>query len=383
MKQPAFYIWILLSLMACKKTYLAPTRVPVSFSEIYEALWKGINENYAYWDIDTTKWNNTYHLFKPEFEHLDIHKKEDVLRAYSLIREMTHSLIDGHFQVTFNHEDLKNLSIYPNESRNRSSPTFHMPFDYSKVTPGYFDPGYSMATDNTTDPAKPPLKICVATLRNKALYISFNRFSLFRSYHSSQNDQSRKALDLFFSYVNNLPINIKGIILDTRNNFGGDVADLDFFVASIINSKLHFGYTRYKLSEATQHYTPWIGSHITGRNQSPDINNLPVIILVDNYSASMAETTALIVKQFPQGKVIGEGTWGATGPIGNSDLYHSGQFDIEGFCHVYMSSAAFKDVNGNFYESIGLQPDISIPFNLVNLEKGIDAQLEKALEIIR
>lgn len=384
MKKAIISICIITQLIACKKSYFEPTiKKPSSFSELYTTLWKGINDNYVYWDVDTTNWNNIYHLFKQEFTTLDINKKEDVLKSYALIRQMTNTLIDGHFQIVFEHEVLKGLTIYPLANRNRSNPVFHSPFDYSKGAQDYFDPAYAVTYDSTTDPAQAPLKICVSTIRNKILYIAFNRFSLFRSYHSPTNDNTRKTLDIFFNYVNNVPPGIKGVILDVRNNFGGDVTDLDFFVASLINSKLHFGYTRYKLSEAAQHFTPWIESYITGKNTTSAFINRPFVILVDLYSASMAETTALIIKQLPQGKIIGEKTWGATGPIGNSQLYHTGQFNIEGFCHVYMSSAAFKDINGNIYESIGIQPDIQIPFNIVNLEKGIDEQLEKAIEIIR
>lgn len=97
----------------------------------------------------------------------------------------------------------------------------------------------------------------------------------------------------------------------------------------------------------------------------------------------MAETVAMAIHLLPKGKVIGERTWGATGPITKNELYNSGQFSIGGFLTVYMSSAKFKYVDNRIFESIGFTPDIFVPFQLQSLNSGTDLQLERAVQFLK
>ena len=47
-----------------------------SYSDVFESFWKGMNENYMFWDIETVDWNNMYKTYKPRFEALDQQKDD-------------------------------------------------------------------------------------------------------------------------------------------------------------------------------------------------------------------------------------------------------------------------------------------------------------------
>lgn len=40
-------------------------------SEQFEAIWHGINNSYAFWDIDPTNWDSLYSVYSPRFSELD------------------------------------------------------------------------------------------------------------------------------------------------------------------------------------------------------------------------------------------------------------------------------------------------------------------------
>ena len=64
--------FIVLFLSSCRKD-LKNVETPEnyiggSFSEVFDAFWNGMNNNYVFWDIDTTNWDNMYKIYKPIFD---------------------------------------------------------------------------------------------------------------------------------------------------------------------------------------------------------------------------------------------------------------------------------------------------------------------------
>src|SRR5436305_15203845 len=64
-----------------------------SFSDVFKAFWNGMNNNYVFWDIDTTNWDNMYKIYKPVFDSLDINKASDVKKSVQYFRDMTDGLV--------------------------------------------------------------------------------------------------------------------------------------------------------------------------------------------------------------------------------------------------------------------------------------------------
>ena len=161
----------------------------------------------------------------------------------------------------------------------------------------------------------------------------------------------------------------------------GDVNDLNFLAGQFIDQPLSVGYTRSKSGNGRLDYTPWIEVKTLSQPGARAVT-LPVYILADKYSQSMAEIMTMALRALPQCRVVGETTFGATGPFGENALYDDGPFELPGFLFVTTSSVEFKYIDGKSYEGKGFPPDYPVPYNVQALNSGDDPQLDKALSLV-
>ncbi|MGB1253545.1 MAG: S41 family peptidase [Candidatus Promineifilaceae bacterium] len=134
--------------------------------------------------------------------------------------------------------------------------------------------------------------------------------------------------------------NAKAVIWDLRQNSGGsmDAAQqiLSFFVEEglLFQAELPSGMRRE--FEAT-------GNHLT---------SMQLIVLTSEMTVSAAETAAAVVKTLHAGTVIGETTYGK-GTIQTSEPL------IDGYA-LHYTVAKWLDSNGEWYQDVGVAPDIEI-----------------------
>lgn len=369
-----------LLLSSCRKEILLPfATTPASFSQVFENFWYQMNINYVYWDIDTTNWNKIYYDYKPIFAKLNINNENDVRASVGYFKQITSGLIDSHYSINFTKAQISNDLVYPALDRKLKCRSFHSPYLYTGIDTDYLDKGFIFGGYATSDSER--LTVLCGTINNKILYFHCNRFALQEAYQSITSNGVKTALQYFHAELQYQQSGIKGIIIDLRNNDGGNISDLNFFMRHLISAPLYFGYTRYKSGNGRLAYTPWIDAVIQPQTGNKPLN-LPIIALADNYSISLAEVITMAIKALPSGMVVGESTWGATGPITANVLYNDGPFTVSGFLSVNTSSAEFKYINDTVYEGRGFPPDISVPFNLAAINAGIDLPLEKAISLI-
>lgn len=91
----------------------------------------------------------------------------------------------------------------------------------------------------------------------------------------------------------------------------------------------------------------------------------------------------MAVHSLQGGIVVGETTYGATGPITGHDVFNAGGFDVGNFLSVETSSEAFKYIDNKVYEGKGFPPDVSVPFNQDSITPGIDLALQRAISILK
>lgn len=353
---------------------------PTNFSQVFDAFWNDMSTNYLYWDIDTTNWDAVYSHYKPIFTELNLQSTSDVRKSVNYFRQITKGLIDSHYAITFTQNSIVDSLVYPALDRKKNSPNFHSPFLYSSVDSNYLNNGFMSGKYLSSSNIQ--ITTLCGTINNKILYFYCSGFYLFEAYTANFNNGAKTTLQYFFNQLQHLPTNIKGLVIDLRNNNGGKLEDLDFFMGHLIDKPLHFGYAKYKTGNGRFSYTPWIDVTINTQSLSTPIE-IPIIVMADSYSISLAEAVTMAIRAMPNTTFVGETTWGATGPITNNIVYDDGQFSVTGFLSVYTSSSAFKYVDGKIYEEKGFPPDIAVPFNLASLYAGKDLQLDKAISLIK
>lgn len=152
----------------------------------------------------------------------------------------------------------------------------------------------------------------------------------------------------------------KGLIIDVRGNGGGNVSPMiiERLMRTITYMTMHTG-------EKTGDPNP-VGTF-------PG----PKVTLLDKYSASDGDLFPYRFKYHKLGKLIGTRSWG--GVVG-----YSGSIPlIDGGSIITPSYAPFAaDGSGWIIEGKGVQPDIEIENDPVREYKGVDDQLNKAIEVV-
>lgn len=369
---------------SCKKVvFPINNHIPQNFNDVFEQFWNKMNVNYVYWDVDTTNWNAMYLKYKPLFAKLDLNNTADIKKSVAYFKTMTKTIIDGHYYISFTKNAVIDSFVYPAYDKKMNMSGFHSPYAFYKVDTGYLDVNYQLGTDQTYSYGGQPLTVLYGTIQHNILFFSCNYFSLSKAYYSTTANKIQPVLNSFFNELNSFNTNIKGLIIDVRSNYGGDLNDLHFLIGRLIDKPLLFGYTQYKIGNGKFDYSSWLAAYIHPQKNAKHLN-IPVIVLADNVSASLAEATVMAIKAMPNSIFVGETTFGATGPIiSDNNLYNDGSFIVPNFMSVQTSSSKFKYIDGKIYEGKGLSPDFFVPFNLSALQNATDPQLEKAIHLLK
>lgn len=161
--------------------------------------------------------------------------------------------------------------------------------------------------------------------------------------------------------------NVKGLILDLRNNPGG-LLDVATSITDILVPKGKIVYTLDKDGKEEAIYS---GS---GKIE------IPLVVLVNEGSASASEVLAGAVKDYGVGKIIGVNTYGK-GVVQTLLSLRDGTY-------VKVTTNEYFSPNGNKIDGEGVSPDIEVKLpedvsSYYNLEYDEDTQLQKAIEELK
>ena len=216
-------------------------------------------------------------------------------------------------------------------------------------------------------------------------------YTVFLSNIDNVNNNQYK-IDFYRNFLVPLKVGkIKKIILDLRGNGGGMVLDARTFTDRFITKDAIFGYQRFKEDNNPFSYTPWTPcmTKTTGIGIKKEI---PIVILLDNNSASMSEISTLMLKS--QGKhvtVVGGYSAGATAGLGDSDQFNGGiRGKVSDYLEFYMPLLAMQDATHTVIEGIGIKPDLLVdPLTEDEVREmalspftHIDRTLKQAIEVL-
>lgn len=156
---------------------------------------------------------------------------------------------------------------------------------------------------------------------------------------------------------------MKALILDLRNNPGGDLNT----VVEISRKLLPAGMIVYTEDKAgnRKEYT------CDGENEF----TLPLVVLINEYSASASEILAGAVQDYNKGTLIGTTTYGK-GIV--QRIQH-----MEDGTALKLTVSAYFTPNGRNIHGVGIEPDIELEMDYEQYaQDGTDNQLDKAIEVL-
>ncbi len=204
-------------------------------------------------------------------------------------------------------------------------------------------------------------KIVVDTVFSEVLAddIGYIRIS---SFDAVTDDQFEEAYDELMNQ------DVKGLILDLRNNPGGllnvvtNITDMLVPEGTIVYTEDGNGDKKYAKSDAEQ-------------------IEIPLQVLVNGYSASASEVLSGAVKDYGIGELVGEKTYGK-GIV--QRIYPLGDGSA-----VKLTMAKYYTPNGISINGIGIEPDHEVVMDeestvnlFTNFDRRFDTQLQKAVENI-
>ena len=173
----------------------------------------------------------------------------------------------------------------------------------------------------------------------------------------------------FVKHVNQLiSQGAKGLILDLRNNPGGDYSQV-VRMADIIVPEGLIVYTKDRYGKQSEEKS--------GANEF----KMPLIVLINEYSASASEILSAAIKDYNKGTLIGKTTFG-------KGLVQT-IIPLEGDAGLKFTSAEYYTPSGVSIHGVGVVPDIEIDndekyryYSIDEIPEGEDKQLLRAVEEI-
>lgn len=159
---------------------------------------------------------------------------------------------------------------------------------------------------------------------------------------------------------------MEGLIVDLRDNGGGL---LDIAVSML----------DYMLPEGKIVYTEDKNGNVTSEYTSDDKNQftMPLVVLVNGYSASASEIFAGAIKDYGIGTIVGETTYGK-GIVQRL-------FPLDDGSAVKLTIAKYFTPNGNDIHKVGVVPDVEVELDIETYRESEgekDNQLDSAIECI-
>ena len=155
---------------------------------------------------------------------------------------------------------------------------------------------------------------------------------------------------------------MKGLIIDLRSNPGGNVTTVCEIAEKLLPEGLVL-YMEDKNGERTEY--PCKGADF----------DLPLVVLVNEYSASAAEILSGAIKDAGIGKLVGKKTFGkgivqTVAPLDDGSA-------------IKLTIANYYTRNGNDIHLKGIEPDVEVELDSeAYLENKTDTQLNKAIEVL-
>lgn len=170
----------------------------------------------------------------------------------------------------------------------------------------------------------------------------------------------RQALDRMLS------ARMRALVLDLRGNSGGFLHELN----AVLNALLPPGRPVYQ--ETTRG-----GQTRTVRTSGVPVlpSHVPTVILIDEGSASAAELLAAALQEQGRATLVGARTSGA--------VEASIVIDLSDGSALSVTTIRLASGQGRRLEGVGVSPDIAVATSVAELDRGRDAQVQRAFELAR
>jgi carboxyl-terminal processing protease len=166
---------------------------------------------------------------------------------------------------------------------------------------------------------------------------------------------------------------IKSLIIDVRNNLGGNMTLAVQIAGRFTTAERRYGWVRLRNGPKHTDFTDYIERTVVPvgtRNFSG-----PVFILTNRHDFSSAEDFVLAMRAMPKATIVGDTTAGASGGPLSRELTNGWSYELSEWIEYLPGKKMF--------EGVGLAPDVYVKATARDASRGVDAAMAMAVGLAR
>lgn len=327
---------IFILFIGCEKIIITENSENLNMED-FEMAWQITKDQYPYFEVKGIDWDELYIVYQPQ---ASASQGDEI---YTVLIEMFAHLKDGHMYIET--EGGKQMTPWVPPRRTK---------DYYSFSPILI--GYYFNTDLLLD---------VEEIFNyQILPENIGYFNIC----TFDGKYKFKAAPDIFNYF----INTRGLIIDIRNNYGGDIHNVDKIAGHLLENPMPRNAYYFQGEQIEM-------DSICPLSSTPYLN--PVVLLINGVSFSASEITTEIMKQIEHVTVIGDTTGG--GSLGYLNKYANGDFKLPSGKLFHIGNLDVRKYDGLPFETVGVIPDILVPQTEADINSGHDLQLEFAIDYLK
>lgn len=268
-----------LSLPACRDI----PEYGYSQSDTFELLWTTLDEHYCFFREKNVDWDSVHSVYRQMLTKMPRSNKN----LFTVCSMMLNELRDGHTNLSSGFETSyyrKWWSDYPENYNARLIEQYYFNFNYRSLGPV----DYGILVQN----------------------VGYIRYPTFET---GLGEGNIDHILMSFSMCS-------GLIIDVRNNGGGDISNVEQWVNRFIDRRTLAGYICHKTGPRhgdfskpfAFYYDPVGAGHLLWRK--------PVVVIADRSTFSAANNFVAVMKQIPGVRIVGATTGGGSGMPFSSEL---------------------------------------------------------------
>ena len=298
----------------------------------FEALWEIMDEHYCFFSYKQIDWQAVYNKYK-----VRVSDKMSENQLFEVCCDMLSELRDGHVNLSYSMDYGRYWAWQEGYPKNFSD----------TLERRYLGTDYKIAS----------------SLRYRVLddNIGYIRYDSFQKAIGEGN------LDDVLVYL----ALCRGLIIDIRNNGGGDLTTAEMLAGRFVHEKTLVGYMQHKTGTGHNDF-----SDLEPQYLEPSSNfrwHKPVCVLTNRSVYSAANSFTVMMRALPNVTIVGDHTGGGSGmPMSNS---------LPNGWSVRYSACPMYDKDKQQTE-FGISPDVNVALTDESTAKGIDDIIEAARKII-
>ena len=324
------FILLLMPLMFSCRENINEDSDPVN---VFEVVWNTLDQKYCFFDEKDVDWDDVYERYSVR---IDKNTQSDDL--FKILGEMICELRDGHVNLYSSNDIIRYWKWFEDYPSNFSE----------DLRDAYLGTDYQISSG-----------LRYKMLEDSIGYIAYSSFS---------SGISDSGLDFILSYFSNSP----GIIIDVRNNSGGDLANVEKIACRFTEDKFVSGYISHKNGPGHSDFSELYPIKIEPSSRVRSDRKVVILTNRSCYSATNAFVSTM--RQLPNVTILGDKTGGGGGFPINSELPNG--------WILRFSSCPMYDETKSLTED-GIDPDYSVNLYQSDVEKNIDTIIEAARSLLK